>query len=36
LLVARKFSERLSLQLMPTLLYRNRTNFAGESNLVAA
>jgi hypothetical protein len=29
-------SERLSLQLMPTLLYRNRTNFAGESNLVAA
>ncbi|HEX8530664.1 MAG TPA: DUF5777 family beta-barrel protein [Cytophagales bacterium] len=36
LLVARKLSERLSLQLMPTLLYRNRTNFAGESNLVAA
>lgn len=36
LLVARKFNERLSLQLMPTLLYRNRTNFAGESNLVAA
>jgi len=36
LLVARKFSERLSLQLMPTLLYRNRTNFAGEANLVAA
>jgi hypothetical protein len=36
LLVARKFSERLSLQLMPTLLYRNRTNFNGEQNLVAA
>ena len=36
LLVARKFNERLSLQLMPTLLYRNRTNFAGEQNLVTA
>ncbi len=36
LLVARKMSERLSLQLMPTLLYRNRTNFAGEQNLVTA
>lgn len=36
LLIARKMSERLSLQLMPTLLYRNRTNFAGESNLVTA
>jgi hypothetical protein len=36
LLVARKFGERLSLQLMPTLLYRNRTNFAGEANLVTA
>ncbi len=36
LLVARKFGERLSLQLMPTLLHRNRTNFTGEENLVAA
>ncbi len=36
LLIARKMSERLSLQLMPTLLYRNRTNFNGESNLVTA
>jgi hypothetical protein len=36
LLIARKMSERLSLQLMPTLLYRNRTNFAGESNAVMA
>jgi hypothetical protein len=36
ILVARKFSEKLSLQLMPTLLYRNRTNVIGESNAVLA
>ncbi len=36
ILVARKFSEKLSLQLMPTLLYRNRTNVLGESNAVFA
>jgi hypothetical protein len=36
LLIARKFNERLSLQLMPTFLHRNRTNVIGEENNVWA
>jgi hypothetical protein len=35
-LIARKFNEKLSLQLMPTFLYRNRNNANGESNGVFA
>lgn len=36
LLIARKFSERLSVQLSPTVLHRNLTNTPYETNLVAA
>lgn len=36
LLIARKFSERLSLQVSPTVLHRNLTNTPYETNLVAA
>lgn len=36
LLVARKFSDRFSLQLSPTVLHRNRVDIAGEQNTVLA
>lgn len=36
LLIARKFSERLSLQAAPTLLYRNRVTNAFEENALGA
>jgi hypothetical protein len=36
LLIARKFSDKLSLQLMPTWVHRNRTNVIGEQNDVLA
>jgi len=36
LLIARKFSERVSLQLTPTLLHRNRVENVGEANTVFA
>lgn len=36
LLVARKFKERLSLQLMPTLIHFNMTQYTGETNTLAA
>lgn len=35
-LIARKFSEKLSLQIMPTWVHRNRTNVIGETNDVIA
>jgi hypothetical protein len=35
-LIARKFSERLSLQLTPTYLYRNRPEFPGDSRMLWA
>lgn len=36
LLIARKFSDNFSLQLMPTVLHRNRSNFSGEDNTIVA
>ncbi len=36
LLIARKFNERISLQLAPTLLHRNRVENIGEQNTVFA
>lgn len=36
LLIARKFNERLSVQISPTVLHRNLTNTPYETNLVAA
>lgn len=36
LLIARKFSERLSVQIMPTLVHRNLVPTAAESNVVLA
>lgn len=36
LLIARKFSERISLQVAPTLLHRNRVENVGEQNTVFA
>lgn len=36
ILIARKFSERLSLQISPTALHRNMTNTPFETNLVMA
>ena len=36
LLVARKFSDRFSLQLAPTLLHRNRVDAEGETNTLLA
>lgn len=36
LLIARKFNERLSLQIMPSLVHFNMTQYASESNTVAA
>ncbi len=36
LLIARKFSERFSLQLTPTYLYRNRPELATDQNLLLA
>ncbi|TDB63719.1 DUF5777 family beta-barrel protein [Arundinibacter roseus] len=36
LLIARKFSERLSLQLTPTYLYRNRPELSNDENLLLA
>ncbi|MFC0184724.1 hypothetical protein SAMN04515674_107206 [Pseudarcicella hirudinis] len=35
-LIARRFNDRLSLQFMPTFLYRNRNNVHGENNGVTA
>lgn len=35
-LIARKFSERLSLQLSPTYLYRNRPELAGDERMLMA
>jgi hypothetical protein len=35
LMVARKFSSKLSLQIMPTWIHRNYTAFADESDLIA-
>lgn len=35
-LVARKFSERLSLQLMPTVLHFNMTNYDDETNTIVS
>lgn len=36
LLIARKFNDKLSLQVMPTWVHRNRTNVIGEKNDVLA
>jgi len=36
LLIARKFNEKFSLQLMPTLMHFNMTNIASEKNTIAA